>query len=132
MSTVEQVKAPGESGGISGWWSNSRAFLTEVRNEMRRVTWPTRREVYATTFVVVITAMFFGMPMALFPALAERYGGGAVGPWHAGARAHRARTRESPRPGGEVLWPGAPCADVTRGDGRFSPRTLGAGEGSCA
>ena len=65
MSTVEQVKpAPvrtGESGGIAAWWSNSRTFLTEVRNEMRRVTWPSRREVYATTFVVVMTALFFGL-----------------------------------------------------------------------
>jgi MFS family permease len=30
------------------------------------------------TYVIDINAMFFGMPMALFPALAERYGGGAV------------------------------------------------------
>ncbi|HEX5622099.1 MAG TPA: MFS transporter [Solirubrobacteraceae bacterium] len=30
------------------------------------------------TYVIDIIAMFFGMPMALFPALAERYGGGAV------------------------------------------------------
>ena len=64
MSTVEQVKAPvrtGEGGGITGWWNNTRTFLTEVRNEMRRVTWPSRREVYATTLVVLLTAMFFGL-----------------------------------------------------------------------
>jgi MFS family permease len=30
------------------------------------------------TYTVDIVAMFFGMPMALFPALAERYGGSAV------------------------------------------------------
>jgi MFS family permease len=30
------------------------------------------------TYVIDINAMFFGMPMALFPAFAERYGGGAV------------------------------------------------------
>jgi MFS family permease len=30
------------------------------------------------TYVIDINAMFFGMPMALFPALAEEYGGGAV------------------------------------------------------
>jgi MFS family permease len=30
------------------------------------------------TYAIDINAMFFGMPMALFPALAERYGGGAV------------------------------------------------------
>jgi preprotein translocase subunit SecE len=65
MSTVEQVKsAPvraGDGGGITGWWANARTFLTEVRNEMRRVTWPTRREVYATTLVVLLTALFFGL-----------------------------------------------------------------------
>jgi len=66
MSTIEQVKpAPVRSTegarGIRGWWENGRSFLTEVRNEMRRVTWPSRREVYATTVVVIITSAFFGL-----------------------------------------------------------------------
>ena len=68
MSSIEQVKpAPvratgnGEGGGITSWWTNSRTFLTEVRNEMRRVTWPSRREVYATTVVVILTSAFFGL-----------------------------------------------------------------------
>ena len=64
MSTVEQVKsAPAreESEGIRGWYGNSRTFLTEVRNELRRVTWPARREVYATTVVVILTSVFFGV-----------------------------------------------------------------------
>ena len=46
---------------MGGWWGNSRTFLTEVRNEMRRVTWPSRREVYATTVVVILTSIFFGV-----------------------------------------------------------------------
>ena len=65
MSTIEQVKpAPvrsGESTGIKAWWDNGRTFLTEVRNEMRRVTWPSRKEVYATTVVVILTSVFFGV-----------------------------------------------------------------------
>jgi preprotein translocase subunit SecE len=61
MST-EPIKPASEGGtGITAWWGNSRTFLTEVRNEMRRVTWPSRREVYATTFVVLLTATFFGV-----------------------------------------------------------------------
>ncbi len=28
---------------------------------MRRVTWPSRREVYATTVVVILTSTFFGL-----------------------------------------------------------------------
>jgi len=65
MSSVEQIKpAPvrtGERGGPLGWWDNGRTFLTEVRNEMRRVTWPGRKEVYATTVVVILTSAFFGL-----------------------------------------------------------------------
>jgi preprotein translocase subunit SecE len=60
MSTMEQASG-GDSGGIFRWWSNSRSFLTEVRNEMRRVTWPSRREVYATTVVVILVSVFFGV-----------------------------------------------------------------------
>ena len=64
MSTVELKPAPvrsGESTGIRAWWDNGRTFLTEVRNEMRRVTWPSRKEVYATTVVVILTSAFFGI-----------------------------------------------------------------------
>ena len=38
-----------------------RLFLSEVRNELKRVTWPSRKEVYATTLVVILTSVFFGM-----------------------------------------------------------------------
>ena len=70
MSTVEQVKSSGPppSGAWKqlpgGWLQSSRTFLTEVRNEMRRVTWPSRREVYATTVVVLLTSAFFGIYLA--------------------------------------------------------------------
>jgi preprotein translocase subunit SecE len=39
----------------------ARLFLSEVRNELKRVTWPTRAEVYATTIVVILTSLFFGI-----------------------------------------------------------------------
>jgi preprotein translocase subunit SecE len=63
MSTMEQVKTSGgsETGGRQNWLTNTRTFFTEVRNEMRRVTWPSRREVYATTVVVILTSAFFGV-----------------------------------------------------------------------
>ena len=48
-------------GSVTGWWGRSRRFLTEVRNETARVTWPSRKEVYATTFVVILTSIFFGL-----------------------------------------------------------------------
>ena len=38
-----------------------RLFLSEVRNELKRVTWPSQKEVYATTVVVIATSIFFGL-----------------------------------------------------------------------
>jgi preprotein translocase subunit SecE len=46
---------------VTGWWGRSRRFLAEVRNELSRVTWPSRKEVYATTLVVILTSIFFGI-----------------------------------------------------------------------
>ena len=61
MSNMEHPRGTDEGGGLTGWWGNTRSFLTEVRNEMRRVTWPSRREVYATTVVVLLVSAFFGV-----------------------------------------------------------------------
>jgi preprotein translocase subunit SecE len=39
----------------------ARLFLSEVRNELKRVTWPSQKEVYATTVIVILTSAFFGI-----------------------------------------------------------------------
>ena len=44
-----------------GRLERARLFLSEVRNELKRVTWPTQKEVYATTVVVIATSVFFGI-----------------------------------------------------------------------
>ncbi len=36
------------------------AYLTDVRAEMKRVTWPGKQEVYSTTVMVIITTFLFG------------------------------------------------------------------------
>ena len=43
----------------------ARLFLSEVRNELKRVTWPSQKEVYATTVVVILTSAFFGLYLFL-------------------------------------------------------------------
>jgi preprotein translocase subunit SecE len=55
-TTLDNVK---EAAG--GRFERGRLFLSEVRNELKRVTWPSRKEVYATTVVVILTSMFFGL-----------------------------------------------------------------------
>ena len=46
---------------VTGWWGRSRRFLSEVRNEMGRVTWPSQKEVYATTIVVILFSVAMGV-----------------------------------------------------------------------
>lgn len=42
------------------WYKRIIPFLKEVRAEVRKVTWPSRQEVYNTTIVVIIATFFFG------------------------------------------------------------------------
>ena len=45
---------------VTGWWNRGRVFLAEVRNELKRVTWPSRSEVYAATIVVILFSIVLG------------------------------------------------------------------------
>ena len=47
--------------GVLGWWGRGRTFLSQVRNEVERVTWPSWKEVQATTLVVILTSAMFGI-----------------------------------------------------------------------
>ncbi len=44
-----------------GWFGRFRRFLIDVRSELSRVTWPTRREVWATTIVVILVSAVIGL-----------------------------------------------------------------------
>jgi preprotein translocase subunit SecE len=83
---ANSIMAPGSIGNqIKSWPEKIRSFYSEVRNEMRKVTWPGMREVRSTTAVVIITvfifALYFGIidfiiqhgVAALFRAFRARY-----------------------------------------------------------
>jgi preprotein translocase subunit SecE len=64
MAKIETYDGGDENTGLRaplGWWQRSGDFLAEVRGEMKRVTWPSRKEVYATTVVVILVSIFFGL-----------------------------------------------------------------------
>ena len=61
------------SSQVTGWISRSRVFLAQVKNEMERVTWPTRKEVYATTVVVMLTSAFFGLYLSAIDVVLVRF-----------------------------------------------------------
>ena len=58
--------------GVTGWWGRSRRFLSEVRNEMGRVTWPSKKEVYATTLVVILFSVVMGLYLFLVDLALDR------------------------------------------------------------
>ncbi len=59
MSDTTTLETVRDAAG--GRLERMRVFLSEVRNELKRVTWPSQKEVYATTVVVILTSIFFGV-----------------------------------------------------------------------
>jgi preprotein translocase subunit SecE len=43
------------------WWTKAKEFVTEVRTEMRKVSFPSREEVVGTTVVVLVTSFVFAV-----------------------------------------------------------------------
>ena len=54
---IENKETPSDQAG--SLYRRATRFIAEVRVELSRVTWPTRREVWATTVVVILTSMLF-------------------------------------------------------------------------
>jgi preprotein translocase subunit SecE len=49
------------SGNVVGVWEKLTSFLSDVRAETRKVVAPSRKEVQATTSVVLVTVFAFGI-----------------------------------------------------------------------
>ena len=47
------------------WYKRFIVFLRDVRAEIKKVTWPSKNEVYSTTIVVLIATAFFGVYLYL-------------------------------------------------------------------
>ena len=50
---------------MKSWPQRTKVFYNDVRNEMKKVTFPTRKEVQATTVIVIITVFLFGAYFAV-------------------------------------------------------------------
>jgi preprotein translocase subunit SecE len=46
---------------LRSWPERIKAFYNDVRTEMKKVTWPARKEVQGTTTVVIITVFLFAL-----------------------------------------------------------------------
>ena len=72
MSNVVSENLEGARENVGGWWNRSRTFLTEVRNELKKVTWPLRKEVYAATVVVILFSFILGTFLWVVDLILER------------------------------------------------------------
>jgi preprotein translocase subunit SecE len=46
--------------------SNKAGFITETRQEVRKVTWPSRKEVTASTIIILLIVFFFSMVVWIY------------------------------------------------------------------
>jgi preprotein translocase subunit SecE len=51
----------GVTGARAGFFTRTGQFLRDVRAEMKRVSWPTAREVKNTTIITLVAVIFFGL-----------------------------------------------------------------------
>jgi preprotein translocase subunit SecE len=58
---VNSKSEPNAMDRAKGSWQEFTHFLTDVRGEMRKVVTPSRKEVEATTTVVLIAVFLFGL-----------------------------------------------------------------------
>ena len=59
-------------GQIKSWPKRIKTFYNDVRVEMKKVTFPNRKEVQSTTVVVIITVFIFGAYFWLVDAILSR------------------------------------------------------------
>ncbi|MCC6861996.1 MAG: preprotein translocase subunit SecE [Bryobacterales bacterium] len=63
MDFVERVK---------GWPAATRSYVNELQLEMKRVTWPNKKQVQSTTAVVILTVFAFAAYFAVVDLLLTR------------------------------------------------------------
>ena len=66
---TQTTNAVQPGGQFGNWLRGVRDYFDELKAEMRRVTWPSRAQVQATTAVVVISVFLFAAYFALVDAL---------------------------------------------------------------
>ena len=62
---MQRVQVAQPVGRITGWVGSTRQFLVAVREEMRKVTWPTREELIKATRMILILSILLGITIGL-------------------------------------------------------------------
>jgi preprotein translocase subunit SecE len=68
---MERVQVAQQPGRVTGWVDRTRGFLVGVREEMRKVTWPTRDELIKATRMIVVLSIILGIVIGLMDWLLQ-------------------------------------------------------------
>ena len=62
---MERAQVAPSGHRVVGWVGQTRSFLVAVREEMRKVTWPTRDELIKATRMIIVMAIALGIAIGL-------------------------------------------------------------------
>jgi preprotein translocase subunit SecE len=56
---------------LTGWFHRTGAFLVAVRDELKKVTWPTREELVKATRMIIVLSILLGITIGLLDWLLQ-------------------------------------------------------------
>ena len=69
---MDRVQVAEQSGNrLTGWIGQTRHFLVAVRDEMKKVTWPTRDELIKATRMILVLSVLLGLTIGLMAYLLQ-------------------------------------------------------------
>ena len=68
---MERAQAAQPGNRLVGWVDPTRGFLIGVREELRKVTWPTREELIKATRMIVVLSIVLGLVIGLMDWLLQ-------------------------------------------------------------
>ena len=68
---MERVQVAQPANRLTGWVDRTRQFLVGVREEMKKVTWPTREELVKATRMIIVLSILLGLTIGLMDWLLQ-------------------------------------------------------------
>ena len=68
---MDSVQARQPSNKLTGWFHRTASFLVSVRDELKKVTWPTRPELIKATRMIVVLSIVLGLVIGLLDWLLQ-------------------------------------------------------------
>ena len=68
---MDSVQVGQSSNRLTGWFHRTVAFIVSVRDELKKVTWPTRPELIKATRMIIVFSIILGLTIGLLDWLLQ-------------------------------------------------------------